>query len=107
MRDLAAAHPELDVVVLHPGVVRTDLGARGGAFGWVLARLKRGMESPEDCAARLARILTRERWSPPGEARWLFEEQERPWPGAAQSERTRSAVREATRTHLPPGAPRG
>src|SRR5262249_34098939 len=24
MRDLAAAHPELDVVVLHPGVVRTD-----------------------------------------------------------------------------------
>ncbi|MEO1233623.1 MAG: SDR family NAD(P)-dependent oxidoreductase [Myxococcota bacterium] len=27
LRELAADHPELDVLILHPGVVRTDLGA--------------------------------------------------------------------------------
>ena len=42
MRDVAAAHPELDVVVLHPGVVRTDLGARTGPLGWLLSLVKRG-----------------------------------------------------------------
>lgn len=30
----------------------------------------------ETCAARLVRILDRERRSPPGEARWLVEEEE-------------------------------
>ncbi|HEY3445581.1 MAG TPA: SDR family NAD(P)-dependent oxidoreductase [Myxococcales bacterium] len=106
LRDVSAAHPELDVVVLHPGVVRTDLGARGGALGWLLSRLKRGLESPEDCAARLARILERPRWSPPGQARWLVEDEERPWPKVAESGKTRQAVREATQKHMPPTVPR-
>jgi NAD(P)-dependent dehydrogenase (short-subunit alcohol dehydrogenase family) len=96
MRDVAAAHPELDVVILHPGVVRTDLGARTGPLGWLLSLVKRGWESPELCAARLARILARERWSPAGEARWLVEEQEQPWPAVAEDEATRRAVRETT-----------
>lgn len=96
MRDVAAAHPELDVVILHPGVVRTDLGARSGPMGWLLSVVKRGWEAPEDCAARLARILARERWSPPGEARWLLEENEQPWPAVAEDERTRRAVRDTT-----------
>lgn len=96
MRDVAKAHPELDVVVLHPGVVRTDLGARSGPLGWLLSLVKRGWEAPEVCGARLARILARERWSPPGEARWLVEEAEQPWPPVAESEATRSAVRETT-----------
>jgi NAD(P)-dependent dehydrogenase (short-subunit alcohol dehydrogenase family) len=96
MRDVAAAHPELDVVVLHPGVVRTDLGARPGLLGWLLTRIKRGWEAPEVCAARLARILARERWSPAGEARWLFEEQDQPWPAVAEDEATWHAVRETT-----------
>lgn len=96
MRDIAAAFPALDVVVLHPGVVRTDLGARPGPVGWLLSLVKRGWEAPEVCAARLARILARERWSPPGEARWLVEEEEQPWPAVAESEATRSAVRETT-----------
>ena len=89
MRDVAAAHPELDVVVLHPGVVRTELGARTGPMGWLLSLVKRGWESPEVCATRLARILARERWSPAGEARWLVEEQEQPWPAVAEDEATR------------------
>jgi NAD(P)-dependent dehydrogenase (short-subunit alcohol dehydrogenase family) len=96
MRDVAAAHPELDVVVLHPGVVRTELGARTGPIGWLLSLVKRGWEAPEVCAARLARILARERWSPAGEARWLVEEQEQPWPAVAQDEATRRAVRDTT-----------
>jgi NAD(P)-dependent dehydrogenase (short-subunit alcohol dehydrogenase family) len=44
MRDVAAAHPELDVVILHPGVVRTDLGARTGPIGWLLSLVKRGWD---------------------------------------------------------------
>ncbi|OJH36553.1 SDR family NAD(P)-dependent oxidoreductase [Cystobacter ferrugineus] len=96
LRDVAAAHPELDVVVLHPGVVRTDLGAREGPLGWLLSLVKRGWEAPEVCAARLARLLARERWSPAGEARWLVEEDERPWPAAAEDEATRRAVRDTT-----------
>jgi NAD(P)-dependent dehydrogenase (short-subunit alcohol dehydrogenase family) len=96
MRDLAAAEPGLDVVVLHPGVVRTDLGARTGVLGWLLALVKRGWEAPEVCAARLVRILGRERWSPSGEARWLFEENEQPWPDVAEDGRVRGEVREVT-----------
>jgi NAD(P)-dependent dehydrogenase (short-subunit alcohol dehydrogenase family) len=96
MRDIAAAYPAIDVVVLHPGVVRTDLGARPGLLGWLLSRVKRSWEAPEVCAARLARILARERWSPPGEARWLTEEQEQPWPAVAEVEATRRAVRDTT-----------
>jgi NAD(P)-dependent dehydrogenase (short-subunit alcohol dehydrogenase family) len=96
MRDVAAAEPGVDVVVLHPGVVRTDLGARPGPVGWLLSLAKRGWEAPEVCAARLARVLGRGRWSPAGEARWLFEEDERPWPPAADDERARRAVREVT-----------
>ena len=96
LRELAARRPELDVVVLHPGVVRTELGARPGLLGWLLARVKRRWEAPEVCAERLARILARERWSPAGEARWLFEETEQPWPPSAEDEATRRSVRETT-----------
>lgn len=96
MRDIAAANPAIDVVVLHPGVVRTDLGARTGPMGWLLSLVKRGWEAPEVCAARLARILARERWSPPGEARWLVEENEQSWPAVAENEATRRAVRDTT-----------
>ena len=102
MRDVAAAHPELDVVVLHPGVVRTDLGARTGPVGWLLSLVKRGWEAPEVCAARLVRILDRERWSPAGEARWLVEENEQPWPAVAQDEATRRALRDTTARLLAP-----
>lgn len=99
-RDVAAAHPELDMVVLHPGVVRTDLVAREGLWGRLVGSMKRWMESPEDCGRRLSRILDRERWSPPGAPRWLHEEAERPWPAAAESEKTKTAVRAATSRFL-------
>ncbi|MCA9624643.1 MAG: SDR family NAD(P)-dependent oxidoreductase [Myxococcales bacterium] len=92
MRLLAAAHPELDVVVLHPGVVRTDLGSTEGVMGALLRFVKRRWESPEDCAARLSRILDRPRWSPAGEARWLFEEEEQDWPEVALAPATVAAV---------------
>ncbi|RKG80091.1 SDR family NAD(P)-dependent oxidoreductase [Corallococcus exercitus] len=96
MRDVAAAHPEVDVVVLHPGVVRTDLAARPGLVGWLLSQVKRAWERPEVCAARLVRILQRERWSPPGDARWLMEEAERPWPAVTENAATRQALRDTT-----------
>lgn len=96
MRDVAARHPELDVLVLHPGVVRTDLGARSGLLGWLLERIKRGWEPPEICAARLARILAQPRWSPPGDARWRVEEAEQPWPAPADDDRIRRAVTEVS-----------
>jgi NAD(P)-dependent dehydrogenase (short-subunit alcohol dehydrogenase family) len=83
MREVARAHPELDVAVMHPGVVRTDLPARPGAVGWLLRQVKRKWEAPEVCAARLMRMLARERWSTPGEAQWFFEEEAQPWPEVA------------------------
>ena len=92
MRDVAKEHPELDVVVLHPGVVRTDLGRRDGWMGVLLRMVKRGWEAPETCASRLARILARPRWSAPGEAVWMFEENEQAWPDAMNDETTRRQV---------------
>jgi NAD(P)-dependent dehydrogenase (short-subunit alcohol dehydrogenase family) len=110
MRDVAAAHPELDVVILHPGVVRTELGARPGPVGWLLSLVKRGWETPETCAERLTRLLARERWSPPGAAQWLVEENEQPWPPVAENESTRAAVRNVTvrlAPHFPSPSGRG
>jgi NAD(P)-dependent dehydrogenase (short-subunit alcohol dehydrogenase family) len=83
MRSVAAQHPQLDTLVVHPGVVRTDLGARAGVMGTLLALVKRRWEAPETCAERLVRILERPRWSQPGEAPFWFEERETPWPSAA------------------------
>lgn len=79
-RALAPKHPEVDFLVLHPGVVRTDLGARSGPIGWLLSLAKRRWENPDLTAERLARVLDRARWSPKGEARWYFEEREAAWP---------------------------
>lgn len=96
MRDVAARHPEIDFVVLHPGVVRTELGKADGLMGALLRWIKQRWEAPEVCAARLARILERDRWSPPGDARWLFEERESPWPAPADDPRVRDDVRAVT-----------
>ncbi len=103
MRDVAAAHSGLDVLVVHPGVVRTELGARKGPIGWLLSLVKRSWEAPEVCAERLQRVLMRQRWSPPGEARWCFEEEEQPWPAVASDGETRRAVREVTQRLLAEG----
>ncbi len=100
MRDVAALHPEIDVVILHPGVVRTDLGARGGLLGAVLSLIKRTWESPETCADRLARILDRPRWSTSGSAAWLVEEAQQPWPAVLEDDVTRRSVREAAASGL-------
>lgn len=96
MRDVAKQHPALDVLVVHPGVVRTDLGAREGLLGSVLSLVKTRFETPRACGERLERILARPRWSEPGEARWQVEEKETPWPAVADDPKTRSAVRTAT-----------
>jgi len=100
MRELAREHPELDVVALHPGVVRTDLGGRPGLLGRLLSLGKIGLESPEKCAQRLARILARPRWSPPGQAVWLDKEKPRPWPKASLGEATVKDVREVSEALL-------
>ncbi len=96
MRDVASAHPELDVLVVHPGAIRTELGAREGAFGSVLSLLKRSWGTPRSGGERLARILARPRWNRPGDALWQVEEQELPWPAIADAAATRAAVRLAT-----------
>ena len=83
MRDVARRHPAVDFVILHPGVVRTDLGARSGVLGALARVVKRLWEPPDRCAARLVRILDRARWATtPGEALWLFEEKDQAWPEA-------------------------
>jgi NAD(P)-dependent dehydrogenase (short-subunit alcohol dehydrogenase family) len=79
-RSLAADYPDVDFLVLHPGVVRTELGARAGLFGALLELAKRRWEAPEVCAARLARILEIPRWSAPGQASWYVEETPMSWP---------------------------
>jgi NAD(P)-dependent dehydrogenase (short-subunit alcohol dehydrogenase family) len=108
MREVAERDRDVDVLVLHPGVVRTDLGARPGVVGALLALAKRGWESPERCAARLVRVLGRTRWSAPGEAPFWFEETPTPWPAAACDRSLRSAVWDtSTRllvSHHVPGA---
>lgn len=95
MRDVARAHPEVDFAVVHPGVVRTDLGARSGPLGWLLDVIKKRWEAPEVCARRLAALLARPRWQHvAGEAPWFFESEEQPWPEVVErrAEAIRSAV---------------
>jgi NAD(P)-dependent dehydrogenase (short-subunit alcohol dehydrogenase family) len=58
-RSLAARHPALDVCVLHPGIVRTDLGARSGPLGAVISLVKRRWGDPSVTATRLARSSPR------------------------------------------------
>ena len=41
MRDVARHYPAIDFVIVHPGVVNTDLGARRGLLGWILELVKR------------------------------------------------------------------
>lgn len=100
MRDIAKANPHIDVAVMHPGIVRTDLGLRGGVLGWLVKLVKRNFEAPETCASRLASFLERERWSPPGDARWFFSHEggvdEQPWPKIVDE--SAEAVREALRS---------
>jgi NAD(P)-dependent dehydrogenase (short-subunit alcohol dehydrogenase family) len=95
MRKLAADHAELDTLVLHPGVVRTQLGARPGVLGALLSLAKRRWEAPETCATRLARILHLPRWSEPGKASFWFEERSIAWP-AACGEAVQQAVWETS-----------
>jgi NAD(P)-dependent dehydrogenase (short-subunit alcohol dehydrogenase family) len=97
-REIARRHPTIDFAVIHPGVVATELGARPGVVGWLLSRIKTSWESPEDCAARLVRVLGRDRWSSPGEARWLVLEEEAPWPAIADE--SAAAVARALRDRV-------
>ena len=83
-REVARRHPEVDFVVLHPGIVNTELGQPSGVLGKLVSLVKRRWESPAICAQRLSRILAIARWSQPGEATWMFEESVQPWPKPTQ-----------------------
>lgn len=101
MRELARRYPQVDLAVIHPGVVKTDLGDRSGALGMILRMAKRSWEAPEVCAARLLRILQRPRWQGvPGEAPWLVEEREEPWPEATR--RYAGEIMRALERHVSP-----
>lgn len=107
---LAERRPDLDVLVVHPGVVRTDLGARTGLLGALLSWVKKRWESPEACAERLAQIVARDRWSSPGEARWMFESTVADWPAPADDPALRASVVATVLaslkwTELPPSKP--
>lgn len=103
MRDIAREHRSLDVAVVHPGVVRTDLGARDGLLGRILDWVKRGWEDPDTCGRRLARLLARPQGASPGagDARWFVEELEQPWPHVV--DRDAAAVRAALGRFARPG----
>ena len=99
MRDEARHHPDVDIAIIHPGVVQTDLGAMSGPLGWLMKLAKRSWESPEVCAARLIRILERARWQEiPGQAPWLVEESEQPWP--VEVDRVRADVAASIERYL-------
>ncbi len=98
LRDTAAEHPGLDVLVLHPGVVRTGLGDRAGLLGRLLGLVKRRWTDPADTARLLAATLDEpDRWSPPGRASWRVEDRPEDWPAVAADPVTARAVRTATR----------
>lgn len=81
MRELARRQPNVDVAIVHPGVVDTKLGDSTGLLGWLLRRVKRGWESPDTCAARLVGLLEQPRWElEPGDAPWFVEAEQQPWP---------------------------
>lgn len=85
MRAVARRHPNVDLAVIHPGVIRTDLGARRGFMGWVLKQVKRRWEAPEVAAARLVRILELPKWQQtPGEAPYFIEEKVSHWPAITE-----------------------
>lgn len=81
-RVVARAHPSVDVVALHPGVARTDLGTRGGLLGAVLKLVKRNWEDPAITGARVARVMSQPERTP-GVARYFVEETPAPWPSSA------------------------
>lgn len=94
MRDVAKAHPSVDFAVVHPGVANTELGARPGAIGWLVARIKQRWLPAETCALRLMELLAEPRWqSAAGEAPWFFEAERRPWPEAV--DRDAASIRAA------------
>lgn len=87
IREVAREHPEVDVAVAHPGLVRTELGARTGVLGFIVRLAKRRWQSPERSSERLVALIARPRWSPPGDARWFdlrdgFDDDDQPWPAA-------------------------
>lgn len=91
MREMSRHHPNLDVAVVHPGVVQTGLGARSGILGALLRVVKKRWEQPDVCAQRLLRTLSEPSWSHgSGLAAWFEESQRARWPTAV--ERDASAV---------------
>jgi NAD(P)-dependent dehydrogenase (short-subunit alcohol dehydrogenase family) len=93
LRALADAEADVEHIVIHPGVVRTDLGARPGLVGALLRLVKRSWESQEVCAARLRRVLALPQWSDAGGATaWWVEETRAAWPPVCDDANTRTAV---------------
>lgn len=102
LRHVARAHPNIDVAMVHPGLVRTDLGARSGLLGWLVNRVKERWMSPEACAEILLRLVRKDRWSSPGDAQWIVGETAEPWPEVVA--RAEPEVLRALAIHRTPGA---
>lgn len=69
------------VDALHPGVIRTNLGARGGPVGLLMSLIKRTWASPEDGARPVARRATDP--APAAGHRWFDEDRELALPSVA------------------------
>ena len=77
------------------------LGAQHGAVLRIAQRRERAPgRQPRPGIEKSAEDLPRKARSPPGEARWLVEENEQPWPPVAQDEATRRALRDTTQRLL-------
>ena len=100
MQDVARAHPTLDIAIVDPGTVRTELGAREGFLGW-LTRLMQGKADPPEVAGeRIARIIAYDRWSTSSEAVWIDRDAPTQWPVIA--DKTRSEIQRAVASILTP-----
>ncbi|MEZ4394337.1 MAG: SDR family NAD(P)-dependent oxidoreductase [Polyangiales bacterium] len=99
-RSIAARVP---VLAVHPGVIRTGLGDRGGIVGALLRAVKRRWKTPEHAARTLAPHCLRDLAA--GETDRFFHEQlSAPWPAPADDAVARAEVGPRTEALLARGS---
>jgi NAD(P)-dependent dehydrogenase (short-subunit alcohol dehydrogenase family) len=79
------------VNAVHPGVIRTGLGDRGGPLGLLLRLVKRRWDTPANGARPVVRLATDPALST-GTGRYFVLTEEQPWPEAAGDPTVAAAV---------------
>lgn len=70
----------ITIDAVHPGVIRTGLGDRGGPAGILLRAVKRAWKAPAEGARPVVRLAID---APPGSGRWFDVDREAPMPEVA------------------------